>query len=253
MKKYNNFSIKIPFVSIDGRVANADDTFIFRANGKSYEGKLVSVSYVGKKDGGNGGLLYMSPVWKVETCEGIVSIEFDFVGKNGEIVAVCPYIGMIGNDITIYANENDYYNKKTVGFGIERKDVKFSVALKRLDTIVYSCGLTCLEGVAYSIKNKTAELQYLYIHDFDIVYIEETKNYIAANMKFINEQSFPLNKITLFACSQDAEDFMWRTGAIKRLNGEKRKRGKQITITISETDDIKSVSEKILQELSKSN
>lgn len=96
-------------------------------------------------------------------------------------------------------------------------------------------------------------MQYLYIHDFDIVYIEETKNYIAANMKFINEQSFPLNKITLFACSQDAEDFMWRTGAIKRLNGEKSKSGKQITITISETDDIKSVSEKILQEFSKSN
>ena len=183
-------------------------------------------------------------------------INFDFVRKWG-IIYICPYMGddnpthFPKNDITLYENEDDYYSGKAGVLNLETQVVKFSVPLFNFREFKYIDGLYFLDGIAYCADNGNLTCLAVYLNDFDIDFVPQFNAYYASNMKFLKGQSniIYITPCTLFAVKEECTDFLKKTEKIKKLNSDEK--AKQITITISETDDIKNVAEKILKEFSK--
>lgn len=258
MKKYNNFSIKIPFVSIDGKVAKSGSRIVFTFREKVYEGEIMEISYKNHKSKIHD-VFHLSPIWKVRTNKGIKHICFDFVGVNHPYNVISLFIiDGFPYAVEIYKNGNDYYNGKSCVLDIDFRTVVFSVPLFGLECLEYpSCGLQFLFGKGYSFEDGKVKGQRVYLHDFNVYWLPNLGTWYASNMRFIEfvpDKEIIVNKCNLFATQEDCTALLRMTKKIEKLDDDETvSKTKQITITISETDDIKSVSEKILQEFSKSN
>ena len=245
MKTYKNFHINVPFISINGKTANIGDKFIFVMNEKVYRGKLTGLSCRNVK-GGLPEVSYVSPMWKVETNRG----DEDVLFLNYSPTMLSPYIEYLNEkkEIAIYENANDYYNDKRAVIGLKYRNVNFRVSLFHLECSQYVIGeLNCLIGYGYSVENGEIKVHQVYLHDFDIDYYPEFDTYWAKNMQFIElgaKNVEIVNDCNLFAEKKDCKELF---GTMT----EKVSISKQITITISENDDVKSVAEKILKEFSK--